>query len=80
MSGEERRLTPTERLHEVTMAALSRAAAPPEHAVDVVRNAKGDWQLSVTVRGHDIEQVYSEAVRVARQLAADFPRVQPEGS
>ena len=34
----ERRLTPTERLHEVTMAAMSRAPSPPEHSVEITRN------------------------------------------
>src|SRR6185437_11177120 len=52
---EPRRLTPTERLHEVTMAALQRAAAPPEHTVGLTLNAKGDVQIEVTGRGHDLD-------------------------
>jgi hypothetical protein len=54
---EPRRLTPTERLHEVTMAAMTRAPSPPEHSVAISRNAKGVAQFEVTVRGHDIDQV-----------------------
>lgn len=70
----ERRQTPTERLHEVTMAALQRSAAPPEHAVEISRNAKGDFQFSVTVRGFDVEQVYVDATSIASRLAGLYPR------
>lgn len=74
MSAEEtRRLTPTERLHEVTMAFASRQAAAPEHTVDLTRNAKGNWQVAIAVRGHDIDQVYAEAKRIAREADTDFP-------
>jgi hypothetical protein len=44
--NEPRRLTPTERLHEVTMAAMTRPTAPPEHSCDLTRNAKGATQIS----------------------------------
>lgn len=70
----ERRQTPTERLHEVTLAALNRKPAEPESAVEVTRNAKGDYQFTVTVRGLDVQACRDEAVRLADELAAHFPR------
>jgi predicted aspartyl protease len=74
MSAEEpRRLTPTERLHEVTMAAMTRAAAPPEHSADVSRNAKGHYQFSVTVRGYDLDEVIASAKISALKLDEFFP-------
>jgi hypothetical protein len=57
----ERRLTPTERLHEVTMAAMTRAPSPPEHSVEITRNAKGVAQFEVTVRGYDVAEVLAQA-------------------
>ena len=70
---EPRRLTPTERLHEVTMAAMSRAAAPPEHSVEISRNAKGVHQYEVTVRGYDLAEVLAEAFSAHRQLDVALP-------
>jgi hypothetical protein len=58
---EHRRLTPTERLHEVTLAFASRAASPPEHNVEITRNAKGVAQFAVTVRGYDLAAVLEQA-------------------
>ena len=66
---EPRRLTPTERLHEVTMAAMTRAAAPPEHSVEITRNAKGVHQYEVTVRGYDLNEVIQRALDVQALLA-----------
>lgn len=73
MSEPERRLTPTERLYELAMAQAVRPPAAPEHSVDVTRNAKGQWQLAVTIRGHDADEVYATAVRIARLLEAEYP-------
>lgn len=67
------RLTPSQRLHEVTMAALHRTAAPPEHSVNIARNAKGVVQLDITVRGYDLELVVADALSVYALLAADHP-------
>jgi hypothetical protein len=72
-ADEPRRLTPTERLHEVTMASLTRAAAPPEHSADVSRNAKGHYQFAITVRGYDLDEVIASAKQSAEALAAHFP-------
>jgi hypothetical protein len=68
-----RRLTPTERLHEVTMAAMSRAPSPPEHSVEITRNAKGVAQFEVTVRGYDIDQVLNLARSVYAELNGALP-------
>lgn len=73
MSVPERRLTPTERLFELSMAHAQRAAAAPEHTIDVSRNAKGQWQFAVAIRGTDAQAVLDEAVTIARQLEQQFP-------
>ncbi len=72
-ASEPRRLTPTERLHEVTMAAMSRRPAEPEHSVTVSRNAKGVAQFEVTVRGFTIEDVLTEARAAFDILAVAYP-------
>jgi hypothetical protein len=69
----ERRLTPTERLHEVTMAAMSRAATPPEHSVEITRNAKGVAQFEVTVRGYDLSDVLAKAQEAFSALETAWP-------
>lgn len=69
----ERRLTPTERLHEVTMAAMQRRPAEPESSVTISRNAKGVFQFEVTVRGGDVLVCHDEAERIANTLAASYP-------
>lgn len=58
---EARRLTPTERLHEVTMAALTRRAAEPEHSITLARNARGIVQPEIVVRGTDLGAVLAMA-------------------
>ena len=70
---ETRRLTPTERLHEVTMAAMTRAATPPEHSVEITRNAKGVHQYEVTVRGYDLDEVLAQALATQADLDAKLP-------
>lgn len=70
---EPRKLTPTERLHEVTMAAMSRAAAPPEHSVEITRNAKGVAQFEVTVRGYELEEVIAKALWHFNALTEALP-------
>lgn len=68
------RMTPTQRLHEVTMAALMRPHAEPESAVEITRNAKGDYQFTVTVRGFDVADCLVQAQATARALAELYPR------
>lgn len=70
---EPRRLTPTERLHEVTMAAMTRAPSPPEHSVEITRNAKGVAQFTVTVRGYDIDDVLGCARATWDTLVEELP-------
>ena len=75
----ERRQTPTERLHEVTMAAIQRPTAPPEHSVEVTRNAKGVAQFQVTVRGHFLDEVLTSAIDTYEKLGARFPYPETNG-
>ena len=75
-----RRLTPTERLHEVTMAAMTRAPSPPEHSVEVTRNAKGVYQFTATIRGFDPQDVYAHAVTVVSLLDEAYPYPSENGS
>lgn len=76
---QERRPTPSQRLHEVTMAALARTHAEPESAVEITRNAKGDFQFTVTVRGTDVQACETLALGVAQRLAEQYPRANGNG-
>lgn len=69
---ETRRLTPTERLHEVTMAAMSRRPATPESSVEIVRNTKG-YNFTVKVSAGDAERAYDQAVALTDKLEARYP-------
>jgi hypothetical protein len=77
---EPRRLTPTERLHEVTMAAMSRAPSPPEHSVEITRNAKGVAQFEVTVRGYDLDEVIAKALASFAKVTAEHPYPDSNGA
>jgi hypothetical protein len=70
----ERRLTPTERLHEVTMTALARTPAQPEHTVGLTLNAKGDVQIEVTGRGVDLEHLAQSVGATFDALCEKYPR------
>ena len=70
---EPRRLTPTERLHEVTMASLSRRPSEPESSVSLTRNAKGVTQCDVTVRGPDAAACKALAVELYDALRMRYP-------
>lgn len=70
---QPRRLTPTERLHEVTMAVLQRQPSPPEHLVEISRNAKGAAQFTVAVRGHDLDAVLAQATATFEALTKAHP-------
>ena len=71
---DEPRLTPTQRLHEVTMAALQRVPSPPEHTVGLTLNAKGDVQIEVTGRGGDLGELSALVVSTFDALKAQYPR------
>lgn len=73
LAAEPRKLTPTERLHEVTMAAMTRAPSPPEHSVEITRNAKGVAQFEVTVRGYDLADVLAKAQEAFSALETALP-------
>jgi hypothetical protein len=64
VSEPERRLTPTERLHEVTMSVLNRRPVTPESSVTIGVTAKRLHTWEITVRGDDPE----ECDRVARVI------------
>ncbi len=72
--SEPRRLTPTERLHEVTMAGILRPRTEPESSVTLTRNAKGDVQVEVVVRATDSASAYDQAVELFDAAAKKYPR------
>lgn len=74
-AAEAPRLTPTQRLHEVTMASLARRAAEPESSVEITRNAKGAIQFTVTVRDTDPEHAYTVAMGLAERITKEYPSV-----
>ncbi len=63
-SPDAPRLTPTQRLHEVTLAALNRSSPSKTGSVEISRNAKGDWQFDVAATPDDGETLAECAARV----------------
>lgn len=74
MEADTPRLTPTQRLHEVTMQALNRQPRDPECGVELTRNAKGDVQIAVTARGADVGEVGKAAELEFDRLCEKYPR------
>src|SRR3954449_9951858 len=74
----EQRPTPSQRLHEVTMAALARRPAEPEHTVGLTLNAKGDVQIEVTGRGPDLALLTQDVAVTFDELRARYPRAESE--
>lgn len=70
----ERRKTPTERYHELALRAAQRQPLVPEHSVDLTRNAKGDVQIALTVRGGDLAEVERSATASFERLCERYPR------
>ncbi len=71
-----RRLTPTERAHEVMLAALHRTPVKASEEVEVTRNAKGDYQWRVAgVAGEDesLAAVAMRVLNITRSMDEDFP-------
>lgn len=64
--------SPSARLHEVTMAALTRAPSPPEHTVGLTLNAKGDVQIEVTGRSADLEALAGSVADTFDALRAKY--------
>jgi hypothetical protein len=71
---DEPRLTPTQRLHEVTMQALSRTPREPECAVGLTLNAKGDVQIAVEAKGPDVGGIGVAVQAEFDRLRAEYPR------
>lgn len=72
-TNEHKPPTPTARLHEVTMAALTRRPSEPVSDVSISRNAKGDFQFEVTVRGHDAVACVNTAIILIEGLRGNYP-------
>lgn len=70
----ERRLTPTERYHELAMSVANRQPSSPEHALALTRNAKGDVQIELTVRSADLAELENDATATFDRLCAKYPR------
>lgn len=71
-----RRLTPTERAHEIMLAALHRTPVKASEEVEITRNAKGDYQFTVAGVAGEAESLAKVATRVlsiARDLDKELP-------
>jgi len=69
-----RRPTPAELVRDVAVAGLQRAPAPPEHTVGLTLNAKGDVQIEVTGRGHDLDELAAHVAAKFDWLREQYPR------
>ena len=72
----ERRQTPTERYHELALHAAQRQPLVPEHSLELTRNAKGDVQIELTVRGGDLDDVERTATDSFDRLCARYARAE----
>jgi hypothetical protein len=68
----ERRQTPTERYHELALQAAQRQPTAPEHSLDLTRNAKGQVQIGLTVRGVDLAEVERTATESFNRLCQRY--------
>lgn len=68
----ERRQTPTERYHELALQAAQRQPVVPEHSLDLTRNAKGNVQIALTVRGGDLAEVEQHATETFDRLCERY--------
>lgn len=69
-----RRQTPTERYHELALQAAASRPATPEHSLELTRNAKGDVQIALTVRGVDLDELERDATESFDRLCAKYQR------
>ena len=70
------KLTPTQRAHEIMLAALHRTPVKASEEVEVTRNAKGDWQFRVAgVAGEEesLAKVAKRVLSLAKDLDNDLP-------
>ncbi len=73
---EPRRLTPTERAHEIMLAALHRTPVKASEEVEVTRNAKGDYQFriaGVAGEGESLTEVALRVTSVAASVDETYP-------
>lgn len=70
----ERRQTPTERYHELAMLVAARQPTVPEHSLELTRNAKGDVQIALTVRGGDLDALEADGTAAFDRLCTKYPR------
>lgn len=68
----ERRQTPTERYHELALQAAQRQPVVPEQSLDLTRNAKGNVQIALTVRGADLAEVERHATETFDRLCGRY--------
>ena len=71
-ASKSRRVTPSERLYDLAMAALSRTPSVPESSVEIGVTAKRLHTWSIVVRGEDVEACARIAQRLDDELAAKF--------
>lgn len=68
----ERRKTPTERYHELALQAAKRQPIVPEHSLGLTRNAKGNVQVELTVRGTDLTELEQQATAAFDRLCDKY--------
>ena len=76
----ERRLTPTERYHELAMLVAARQPTVPEHSLELTRNAKGDVQIALTVRSGDLAALEADGTAAFDRLCTKYPRGEASAS
>lgn len=67
-----RRITPSERLYDLAMAALSRTPSVLESSVEIGVTAKRLHTWSIVVRGEDVEECAKIAKRLDKEMTAAF--------
>jgi len=69
-------MTPTERAHQIMLAALHRTPVKSSEEVEVTRNAKGDYQYrvaGVAGEGETLAKVATRVLNIARDLDTELP-------
>lgn len=73
---QARRQTPSERYHQLALQAAQRQPLVPEHSLDLTRNAKGDVQIALTVRGGELAAVEQSATETFDRLCDRYARAE----
>lgn len=76
-AGEQqpRRLTPSERYHELALLVAGRAQAAPEHSLNLARNRVGAVEIDLTTRGGDLAELEQQSTELFDRLCARYPRI-----